>query len=111
MKRRDWKEARAKVEDEGECRSCGVLDGERYFGNIGLVVARLEAAHLWPRSRGGLQEPDGIVPLCGECHRLFDSHRLDLLSVLRPVEQTELVRQAGGIETARIRVLPSEYPR
>ena len=99
MKRRNWKEAREKVDLEGKCRSCG------------LVGSRLEAAHLWPRSRGGLQEPDGIVPLCPDCHRLFDSHRLDLLSVLNLIEQVELVRQAGGIETARIRVLPSEYRR
>jgi hypothetical protein len=72
---------------------------------------RLEAAHLWPRSRGGGQERDGIVGLCSDCHRRFDAHDLDLLSSLTAAEQVETVRQAGGIEIARRRLLPSEYRR
>ena len=111
MKRREWTEARAKVEAESKCRFCGLSEGEYYVGESGPSFCRLEAAHLWPRSRGGTQNPDGIVPLCGDCHRLFDSFRLDLLAVLSSDEQVELVRQSGGIELARVRVLPSEYPK
>jgi predicted restriction endonuclease len=111
MSRRDWTSARAKVEVEGECRSCGIRDGARFMSADGFWArSRIEAAHLWPRSRGGSQEADGILPLCGDCHSRFDSHRLDVLGVLSLDEQIELVRQAGGIEQARIRSAPSAYP-
>lgn len=52
---------------------------------------------------------DLIVPLCERCHGQFDAHRLDILHVLGIDEQLALVRAAGGIEQARIRVVPSQY--
>lgn len=99
--------ARRKVEDEGACRVC--LTGPARV---------LEAAHLWPRSRGatGFDSPDIIVPLCkpvglggSGCHDRFDAHRLDLLHLLTLDEQLALVAAAGGIEQARIRACPSSY--
>lgn len=98
--------AREKVELEGVCRSCGERN-----------VERLDAAHLWPRSMGGrgFEDPDRIIPLCSlikggiGCHDDFDAHRLDVLDVLTVEEQAALVRDAQGIERARVRVLPSEY--
>ena len=96
MKRRDWTEARAKVDDEAQCRACG-------------MGGRLEAAHLWPRSMGGTQDPDGIVPLCPRCHVDFDAHKLNVGHVLSTVEQAELVRQAGSIARAYRRAFPTNY--
>lgn len=96
MKRRDWKDARAKVDAEGECRACH-------------VGGRLEAAHLWPRSMGGTQDASGIVPLCPRCHQLFDSHQLNLGHVLSTTEQAELVRQSGSIASAYRRAFPTNY--
>lgn len=93
--RRDWTEAREKCELEGICRICG--------------AASPEPAHLWHRGRGGDMSSNNIVPLCRHHHTEFDSHRLDILAYLLPDEQVELVKQAGSIETARRRVLPSEY--
>lgn len=48
-------------------------------------VQAIDPAHLWPRSKGGCDKADCVIPLCrieatGEgCHRLFDQGRLDLV--------------------------------
>ena len=94
MKRRDWREARAKVDaEDGRCRVC------RHPG--------AEAAHVIPRSLApGVGEnmgADNIVPLCGGphgCHGAYDRHDLDLLPYLTLPEQIAAVRQAGGIALA-----------
>lgn len=91
---RDWTEARAKVDWEGVCRSCGVNDRE----------ARLEAAHLVPRSRvapGPGENPHNIVPLCRGCHIRFDAGALDLLPHLSFVEQAFMVALVGLEEAYR----------
>lgn len=95
--KRDWAAAREKCDREGRCRACG----DPYP----------EAAHLWPRSMGGGQDADLILPLCRACHELFDAHHIDVLSLLSLDEQLALVRAANGIERARIRALSSEYRR
>ena len=94
MKRRDWTEARAKVDAEYQCRVCG------YRGS-------LEAAHVVPRSLGGGQKADSVVPLCRRCHTDFDGLRLDLIPYLTKSEQAEAVRVLG-IERARRRLSGDE---
>ena len=91
MTRRNWKEARAKVDAEnGRCRVCGAPNAE--------------AAHVIPRSLapgvGNNMGADNIVPLCRDCHTEYDQHRLDLLPYLTLAEQVAAVRQAGGIALA-----------
>jgi 5-methylcytosine-specific restriction endonuclease McrA len=92
VKRRDWREARQKVEDEGRCRVCRTSSGP------------IDAAHVIPRSLapgvGTNMGAENIVPLCRECHVEYDQHRLDLLPVLTLPEQVAAVRQAGGIALA-----------
>ena len=92
MKRRNWKEARQKVEREGfRCRVC-------------RSSFQVEAAHVIPRSLapgvGTNMGADNIVPLCRDCHIEYDQHRLDLLPALTLPEQVAAVRQAGGIALA-----------
>ena len=89
---RDWTAARKKVDAEGECRWCAYRDN-------------LEAAHIIPRSLGGGQSPDSIVPLCRDCHRAYDAGRLDLLPALTFAEQAEAVRVLG-IHRALQRISP-----
>ena len=94
MSKRNWKEARAKVEYEsGRCRVCHRPNAE--------------AAHVIPRSLapgvGNNMGADNIVPLCGGpdgCHGAYDRHELDLLPFLTLPEQIAAVRQAGGIALA-----------
>ena len=91
MTRRNWKEARAKVDAEkGRCRVCGAPNAE--------------AAHVIPRSLapgvGNNMSADNIVPLCRDCHTEYDQHRLDLLPFLTLPEQVAAVRSAGGIALA-----------
>lgn len=94
-KRRDWREAREKVEAEARCRVC-------------RTGGRLEAAHVIPRSLApGLdsnQAAANIVPLCPRCHSAYDLHELDLLPYLRLEEQIAAVSTAGGIGLAMRRI-------
>lgn len=105
--RRDWREAQRKLEREGRCRVCG-------------ETRDLEAAHVIGRKhdavmtgpRGGVYafvHPDSIVPLCGgfapnHCHGLYDARKIDLLPHLHLHEQVRAVEDAGGIESARLRI-------
>lgn len=94
--KRNWKDAREKVELEGSCRVC-------------KVGGRLEAAHLSGRihdqPKPGKKElwvaPVSIVPLCPECHRRFDSRELCIIHVLETDEQVRAVSDLGSIESAR----------
>lgn len=88
--KRDWSKARAKVTEEGRCRSCGHAQG-------------LEAAHVVPRSRvtvGG-EDPRNIVPLCGLCHGAQHAGRLELLPLLTREEQSYVVSLVGIAEAFR----------
>jgi len=50
----------------------------------------VEPAHLVPRSLGGCDHPDCVVPLCRVHHRLYDRGALDLLPHLEPQHRSEL---------------------
>jgi hypothetical protein len=50
----------------------------------------VDPAHLVPRSLGGCDEPDCVVPLERRCHRAYDSGQLDLLPYLEPRRRAEL---------------------
>jgi hypothetical protein len=71
---------RSKVAGE-VCVGCG-----REGTEDGSVV--IDPAHLWPRSKGGCDDPDCVLGLCrvvgdgSGCHRLFDEGKLDLLERL-----------------------------
>lgn len=97
MRRRNWTEARAKVDLEGRCRVCG-------------SSWRVEAAHVIPRSvaPNGGEHPDSIVPLCGDyvdqdgravkgCHSRYDdkSEAFDLRPYLTAGELEAAVAAAG----------------
>ena len=58
-----------------------------------LVCARrtrVDPAHLIPRSLGGCDEPECVVPLCRAHHRAYDRGALDLLPYLEPGRRVEL---------------------
>jgi len=94
--KRDWRAARAKVDQEGRCRVCGARNG-------------LQAAHTIGRKyddrRTGVVDPRDIVPLCAHDHAAFDQRRLDLLPYLTLDEQARAVEHVG-IERARNRLAP-----
>jgi hypothetical protein len=87
-KRRDWTQAREKVDAEGRCRVCG-------RSNV-----KIDAAHIIPRSQvapGPGEHPDNIVPLCHErCHSAYDGGKLDLLPYLTLGEQGYAVSICPG---------------
>lgn len=114
--RRDWSEARQKVDDEGRCRRCLMPEG---YGRV------IQAAHVMgrkydkPRVEGSTSKvlfvhPDSVVPLCATpmgdgCHQLYDAHRICILGFLTLAEQVRAVQDAGSIETARRRLDPLDY--
>lgn len=88
--RRDWKAARAKVDDEAECRVC-------------RSPYDLQAAHTVGRSydppSGKVRALD-VVPLCPGCHMAYDGRRLDLLPHLTYAEQAAAVEHLGILRAA-----------
>ena len=80
--KRSWKEAHAKVNEEGRCRKCG-------------STQILDPAHVVPRGLGGGMSADEIVPLCRKCHTAYDGPGLDLLPVLTRDEQVAAVKTLG----------------
>jgi hypothetical protein len=61
-------------------------------------------AHLTPRSLGGCDDPDCVVPLCWMHHRAYDTGRLELLPYLEPewrVEVAHAVTHLGLIGAVR----------
>ncbi len=108
----DWSEARDKLEEEGRCRVCLRLSGDIIDG----YPVILECAHTIDRERqdevvigprGGetrVVKRESTVPLCMDCHRAYDEHRLDLLPFLFLPEQIDAVRAAGGIAAANRRL-------
>jgi hypothetical protein len=66
--------------------------------------SRVDPAHLIPRTLGGCDESDCVVPLCREHHRAYDAGELDLLIHLEPAWRHEVahaVLHAGLIGALR----------
>lgn len=112
--KRDWTDARAKVELEARCRVCGYEPGNPDMLDAAHIMDRKydQPAHTGTRTL--YVNPLDIAPLCPvfapeRCHQRFDAHELDLLPFLAPEEQTRAVELAGGIEAARKRLAPSAY--
>jgi hypothetical protein len=64
-------------------------DGQRQkvIGSWCVVCLRTKGitpAHLAPRSLGGCDDPDCVVPLCWLHHRAYDTGQLELLPYLEP---------------------------
>lgn len=105
--KRDWKDARAKVDAEGECRICKIQRG-------------LQAAHVSRRSFDAPKKPgnktlwvnpDSIIPLCPRCHTAYDHHELSILGHLTHAEQVKALEDMNTIEAVRRRTDPLDYTR
>jgi hypothetical protein len=51
--------------------------------------ARIDPAHLVPRSLGGCDDALCVIALCRSCHRRYDSGALDLVAHLEPSHRAE----------------------
>jgi hypothetical protein len=110
--KRDWTDARAKVDHEGCCRICKRTDRPL---EVAHVLGREHDEPKVSKTTGEiLQElyvhPDRIFPACGPfpegCHGDAEYRRINVLSHLTLEEQLQAVKDAGGIEAARIRLEP-----
>jgi hypothetical protein len=116
--KRDWTDARRKVEEEGCCRICKRTDRPLEAAHVlgrehdePKVVARnLFDGESVTTSKTLYVHPDRIVPLCGPfpsgCHGDIDMRRINVLPYLTLEEQLQAVKDAGSIEAARIRLEP-----
>lgn len=100
--KRDWRQARKKVDEEGVCRlSRNGLQG---------CAGKLEAAHIVSREHDRILYegrtpvyrvlPIRVCPLCTHHHAMYDRHELSILEVLTVDEQAQAVKDAGGIMAA-----------
>ncbi len=119
--RRDWSDARQKIEDSGpSCRLCSIAG------------VKIDAAHVMgrrydrPRVEGSSTKvryvhPDSVIPLCADqivegkvrrgCHSKYDAGEVSILAVLTLEEQIRAVEEAGGIELARRTIDAPDYSK
>jgi hypothetical protein len=62
----------------------------------------VDPAHLVPRSLGGCDDPECVVPLDRRCHRAYDGGELDLLPYLEPRHRPELAHAVLHIGLLRL---------
>lgn len=105
MKTRIWTDEANAKRAEG-CRICGSYEVE-----LAHVTWRKHDRPRTPGAKTVYVEPESVVPLCPEHHRLHDAHQLELLPALTLAEQLRAVEDEGGIELARKRLAPSAYRR
>lgn len=119
--RRDWVEARAKVELEGRCRFCGE-EFPDYLLHACHVIGRdrdqFHPVTFEPQREPWLVVPDRIVPGCEPCHTAYDAHEVGLIGRLTLEEEVQAVRDSfpptgrgSGIEHVRQRCDPVAYRR
>lgn len=94
----EWAEiARVK---QGPCRVCVLPESN------GSYWKQIELHHLIPRSRGGGDVAENIVPLCRSCHGLvtrYDTYALRALgSSLSADERSYVVRMLGKYGPERL---------
>lgn len=120
MAKKQWNDAREKIDREGACRNCG-LSWES--------VMSLQAAHtvnqklqdrtkVVPLDEPDRSEripknfvrviwvnPDSVIPLCvtqdGGCHGKYDAHQLDILGLLTYEEEADAVRAVGIVRAVK----------
>jgi hypothetical protein len=66
---------------------------EKIIGRWCIVCQQTKGitpAHLAPRSLGGCDHPDCVVPLCWTHHRAYDMGQLELLPYLEPTWRSEV---------------------
>ena len=69
-----WATERSEIFDiDLDSPACFVCDGPLILDGD-WNTARLQRCHLTPRSLGGADTPDNLVPLCADCHRDAPDH-------------------------------------
>jgi hypothetical protein len=61
------------------------------------AITRIDPAHLVPRSLGGCDAADCVVPLCRVHHRAYDQGGLDLVAHLEPRWRREVAHAVGHL--------------
>ena len=61
------------------------------------AITRIDPTHLVPRSLGGCDEADCVVPLCRVHHRAYDQGGLDLVAHLEPDWRREVAHAVSHV--------------
>jgi 5-methylcytosine-specific restriction endonuclease McrA len=70
-----------------ECVVCG----------LDHPYSAVDPAHVIPRSIGGCDHEDCVVPLCRSCHRAYDQEGLDVLPALEGRHRAELAHAVSHV--------------
>ena len=86
----------------GSCAPFGTSEArrERIVGGACVVCRQTKGitpAHLAPRSLGGCDHPECVVPLCWTHHRAYDTGRLELLPHLEPQWRAEVAHAVSHL--------------
>ncbi len=65
------------------------------------AATHVDPAHLVPRSLGGCDAADCVVPLCRTHHRAYDHGGLDLVAHLEPQRRAEVAHAVGHLGLLR----------
>jgi hypothetical protein len=96
----------------GQCRGAGLIsNGTTFDGSDPYALGPCSRCHGSGVTTTLYVHPDSVIPLGSGHHKLYDAHSVDVLPVLTLEEQVRAVEDAGGIELARQRTCPSQYPR
>lgn len=115
---RDWTDARAKVDHEECCRICKRPESPGHPLEAAHVLGREHDEPKVSKTTGEILavlyvDPDRVFPACGPfpagCHGDVDMRRINYLQHLTLSEQVRAVKDAGGIEAARLRLDPVEH--
>ena len=103
LRRTKWLERRTALQRSGRLRRriplrrsavspASPAQRAKVAGRACLVCGQrpVDPAHLVPRSLGGCDHPDCVIPACRVHHRLYDRGELDLLPHLEPRHRAEL---------------------
>lgn len=121
MRRRSRLRRRKRLQRRGALRRTGRLQGRtpprrsriapasdaqraKVAGQRCLVCGErpVDPAHLVPRSLGGCDHADCVVPLCRVHHRVYDRGEFDLLPHLEPRHRAELAHAVLHIGLLRL---------
>jgi hypothetical protein len=76
------------------------------------LTTRIDPAHVIPRSLGGCDHADCVVPLCRLHHRAYDRGQLDLVPYLEPRFRREAAHAVGHVGLAgALRRISGRRPR
>lgn len=112
--KRDW--SAAEIKRVPACRVCGCRSRKIELAHVigrRCDLDQVSICEYEDDRRGEVHAvrmavvlPDRVIPLCVDCHRQFDAHRLDVWNDLTTLERFQAIEDAGTLGQALRRCAP-----